>query len=295
MNIFKKKKILITHSGTFHADDIFATATLSILLNGNIKVIRTRDESMFSKGDFVYDIGGEYDPNRNRFDHHQEGGAGTRLNGVPYAAFGLVWKTYGAKICGSQEAANMIEEKLVQPIDADDNGIDIFKLNSEVSLYLMQTMFYAFRPTWKEEQDYDTPFFECVEFAKKILHREIIRTHDALEAKSIVVSAYGEAKDKRAIFLSSNYPWKDTISMYPEPLYIAFPKDGKWRAECVMKQKYSYENRKPLPASWAGKRDEELEKVTGVKGAIFCHNGRFLVVAKTKEAIEELVAKALAD
>ena len=40
MSIFKKKKILITHDSTFHADDLFAAATLSILNKGNIKIIR---------------------------------------------------------------------------------------------------------------------------------------------------------------------------------------------------------------------------------------------------------------
>lgn len=43
MCIFKKKKILITHNGAFHADDLFAAATLSILNDGNVKIIRTRD------------------------------------------------------------------------------------------------------------------------------------------------------------------------------------------------------------------------------------------------------------
>ena len=40
-----KKIIIATHSGSFHADDLFAVATLSLLLGKeNIEVIRTRDE-----------------------------------------------------------------------------------------------------------------------------------------------------------------------------------------------------------------------------------------------------------
>ncbi len=293
MNIFNKKKILITHNGTFHADDVFATAVLSILLKDNIKVIRTRDMKIIEKGDFVYDVGNVYDSARNRFDHHQEGGAGKRANGVPYAAFGLVWKEFGEKICSSQEIADMIDVKLVQPIDADDNGIDIFKLNGEVSLYLIQTMLYAFRPTWKEVEDYDTPFFKGVEVAKHIIMREVVRARDALEAKSIVIKAYESAVDKRVIEFNGQYPWKDTIDVYKEPLYVISSKDGMWRAECVRKEKYSFENRKSFPVEWAGKRDKELEEISGVVGATFCHNGRFLVVAKDKRAILALVEKAL--
>jgi uncharacterized UPF0160 family protein len=36
-----------------------------------------------------------------------------------------------------------------------------------------------------------------------------------------------------------------------------------------------------------------LEKITGVAGAIFCHNARFMAVAKTKEAILKLSEIAL--
>lgn len=294
MNIFKKKKLLVTHNGTFHADDIFATAALSLLLDGNMKVVRTRDEKMFAKGDFVYDVGGIYDEANNRFDHHQEGGAGKRANGVPYAAFGLVWKTYGKTICGgSIEVADAIENKLVVPIDSDDNGMCLFKLTTDSPIYLIQTMLYTFRPTWKEVQDYDTPFFKCVDLAKEILKREIVRARDYFSAQSIVVSMYEKASDKRAIYMDGQYPWKDTIDGYTEPLYVISPKDGKWRGECVRKEKYSYDNRKSFPEAWAGKRDGALEEVTGVKGASFCHNGRFLVVANSKEAIDKLIELAL--
>src|ERR1035437_8037366 len=99
-NILKQKKILVTHNGIFHADDIFATATLSLLLDGHIKVTRTRDENLIKSADYVYDVGGIYDPALNRFDHHQVGGAGKRDNGIPYAAFGLVWMQYGETVCG---------------------------------------------------------------------------------------------------------------------------------------------------------------------------------------------------
>ena len=62
MSFFSKKKIVVTHNGTFHADDIFSAATLSILLDGKIKIIRTRDAEIISKADYVFDVGGEYDP-----------------------------------------------------------------------------------------------------------------------------------------------------------------------------------------------------------------------------------------
>ncbi len=293
MNIFTKKKLLVTHNGTFHADDIFATATLSILCDGNIKVVRTRDPKIIAKGDFVYDVGGEHTPEQNRYDHHQVGGAGVRENGVPYSSFGLIWKHYGEKLCGGIDIANLVDQKIVQPIDANDNGVDTFSLKNAGGLYVIQNFLYAFRPTWKEPAEYDKAFLKCVDFAKMLLQREIVRAQAQVEAKNIVESFYEKAQDKRIVELDAQYPWKDFILQYPEPLYIVSPKDGMWRIECVLKERYSFENRKSLPESWAGLRDEMLENVTGVQGASFCHNGRFLVVAKTRVAILALANKAL--
>ncbi len=293
MSFFKKKKILVTHNGTFHADDIFATATLSIMLDGNIKVLRTRDEDMFKKADYLYDVGGEYNPSRNRFDHHQKGGAGKRENGVPYAAFGLVWKTYGEIVCGSLEVVQKIDETLVQAIDAGDNGIDLYKVIGTVAPFQIENIFSAFRPSWKEPEEYGKPFMELVSFARKFLIRKIKKVTDALEAESIVKKAYEDAVDKRLIVLDDNYPWEDVIMAHPEPLYVVGPKAGTWRLFTVKKEKKSFENRKSLPQAWAGLRDEEFAKVTGVPDATFCHNGRFLAVVKSKEGAIALAKMAV--
>ncbi len=293
MSLFKKKKLLVTHNATFHADDIFATATLSILLDGNIKVVRTRDEEMFKKGDYVYDVGGIYDPALNRFDHHQKGGAGVRPNGVPYAAFGLVWKTYGEKLCGSKEVAERIDEHLVQAIDSHDNGISTFKVEGPVGPYLIESVFGAFRPSWNEEEEYDTPFMEVVRFAKKFLMRKIEKSKASLEAEAFVRKDYEQAKDKRLVIIEGNYPWDDILMSYPEPLYVVWERAGLWRLGCVRKEKNSFENRKSLPVAWAGLSGEAMAHASGVPDATFCHNGRFLAVAKSKEGAIALANIAL--
>lgn len=292
-SLFQKNKLLVTHNGTFHADDIFATATLSIMLDGNIKVVRTRDTVIIAKADFVYDVGGEYNPDQNIFDHHQKGGAGTRDNGIPYAAFGLVWKKFGEQICGSKVVADQIEKRLVQPIDANDNGINLFTVDGEVAPFLIQDLFFLFRPSWKEEQDFDSAFNQAVEIAIKIITREIKKTSDYLEAENFAQDAYNKSTNKEIIVIDGPYPWHEVLGSHPEPLYAVFPKIDIWRVECVRKEKYSFENRKPLPAEWAGLRDEKLAEITGVKDATFCHNGRFMAVSKTKEGALALANKAL--
>ena len=41
--------------------------------------------------------------------------------------------------------------------------------------------------------------------------------------------------------------------------------------------------RLPLPQEWAGLLGEELQKLSGIQGAVFCHKGRFVSVWETKE------------
>jgi uncharacterized UPF0160 family protein len=291
------RKTIITHSGSFHTDDVFAVATLQLLLGGRSRVIRTREEWRIAEGDYVVDVGGSHDPAKNRFDHHQQGGAGKRSNGIPYASFGLVWQAYGEKLSGSAAIARAIDEKLVQAVDAIDNGVEISKpLIEGVHSFGLFDLISAFIPTWNEkEKDVDACFLDAVHLAEKLLIREIKRAKDKELGNARVEQAYRESSDKRLIVLDDNYSWGEVLSAYPEPLFVLepVPQSVHWRVKTVRADKFSFENRKSLPASWAGLRDEALAAATGVPGSIFCHNARFIAVGKTKEAARALAALAL--
>lgn len=283
----RKKKRIITHSGNFHTDDVFAVAALTMAIDEPYEIIRTRDSKIVEKGDFILDVGGVYNPDKNYFDHHQEGGAGERENGIPYSSFGLIWKKYGVSLCGTKDAADIVEKRLCYPVDSADNGIETFKKVSEdVYPYLIHSVTSVFRPTWKEEvdgnNDYTSAFMEYVTFAKKILEREIVHAKDEIDGRSLVVDAYDRAQDKRIIVIDGHYPWENVLSEYPEPLYIVKPdhqNGGSWKVASVRDNPMGFKNRKDLPESWAGKSGKELVKATGVEDAIFCHNKRFIAVA----------------
>lgn len=295
MELFTKKILVTTHDGRYHADDLFATATLRLML-GKLRVVRTRDPKIISEAKYVVDVGGVYDTEKNRFDHHQKGGAGERENGIPYASFGLVWKTYGEKISGSKEVAERVDARLVAPIDADDNGFSLSKNEGPAVPYTLQGVIYAFRPTWKEDSTmYDQSFSRLLRLAEKVIEREVVIARDALEAESIVMKAYYSSADKRVVELDSNYPYQETLTKYSEPLYVILPRqDGSvWKVETVRVNTFGFENRKSFPAEWAGLRDEDLARVSGVQDAMFCHNGRFLCVAKSKQGALALAKRAL--
>ncbi len=302
---------IITHNGGFHADDVFAVSTIKLWLEKNepknvfgktkVEVIRTRDMEIISKGDFVVDVGGDYDPAKKIFDHHQAGGAGERTNGIPYSSFGLVWKEYGEQICGSREIADVIDQRIVQPIDATDNGVDLCKLiYPDVQPYSISNLIGLcnFIPNKDKKGSLDGNFLKATILAKDILEKEIEMSQIEVEEKKYVEEVYDQSEDKRIIVLEkdvSDDSWGSILSKYDEPLYIVKP-DGKsqnWKLKTVREDTTSFKSRKDLPSSWAGKTGSDLVKITGIEGSIFCHNKRFIVIAHTKEGAIKLAQLAV--
>ena len=179
--------------------------------------------------------------------------------------------------------ADLIDKKLVAPIDAGDNGISLFEKKSDIGPYLIQHFFSVMQPTWNEEdENVDEIFLECVEKAKEILMREIIHGKDAILAESLVMEIYQKTEDKRILLLDKNYP-EETFRKLPEILFVIYPRKVEyWGVRAVKDSSQTFKNRKDFLSSWAGLRDEELQKITGVSDAVFCHRGLFLAVAKTK-------------
>ncbi len=295
-NTLEKKIRVVTHSGTFHADEILAVAALQLYFGSEpSELIRSRDPQIIATGDYVVDVGAVYDPATNRFDHHQHGGAGVRENGIPYSAFGLVWKHYGEAITGSSVVARAIDEQIGHPVDMGDNGLDYYGLvRPDTQPLIFQYIVAMFRPTWKGGASHDDRFLELVAFMRRFLELCIQVERDKEEGAKFVEEAYQRAVDKRVIILDGAYPWHDVLAGHPEPLYVVKPKSQNtfWEVECVRDNPHGFTNRKNLPLEWAGKFDAELAKMTGIADAIFCHNNRYIIVTETKESSIKLALMA---
>ncbi len=284
-------KIVVTHSGNFHADDVFSVAALKSVFP-TFTLIRTRDKEVIAKADVVIDVGGEHDAATDRFDHHQRGGAGERDNGVPYSSFGLIWQKYGLAICDdNQELANAIDAGLVSTIDAIDCG-HVKGVAEGISLSQTISMF---NPTWQEEGDFDAGFNEAVDFAARVLARAIAAASGGLNAKAIVAEAIKNAQDPRVIVLEKYTPWKKTVhALSEQALYMVYPsQSGQWMIQTVPVEPGSFEDRKSLPKPWAGLSDAELQAETGIKDAMFCHNGLFIAGTASFESTMKMAALAL--
>lgn len=284
---------IVTHDGHFHIDDVFAVAAL-MLLYPDAEIIRTRDEEKIAEADMVVDVGAKYSPEEKFFDHHQPEGAGKRENGIPYAAFGLVWKEYGETLSGSKEVAELIDNILVASIDATDNG---FKLSvpmiEGVKEYGIEDYLDLYIYGVETEDEMNKRFKTALNFAQDVLKKEIETNNKKVHEWREVKKIYENSEDKKIIFLPKHLSWKQ-ILIPTEAIYVVADRlDGKWQAMAVPKHPKSYELKKPFPSSWAGKTGENLAEISGVKDATFCHRNLFLAVAKTKEGAVQLAQKAL--
>lgn len=61
-----------THNGTFHCDEALACFMLKQLPEyKHADIVRTRNPEELSNCDVVVDVGGVYDADKHRYDHHQ--------------------------------------------------------------------------------------------------------------------------------------------------------------------------------------------------------------------------------
>ncbi len=283
---------IAVHEGKFHADDVFAAAILTLVFP-KIKIIRTRDEEKLKSVDMRIDVGGKYDPKTGDFDHHQPTFKEKRSNGIPYASAGLIWKHFGDKLT-SPEVKKDIDERIIQYIDAGDSGVDTFK--SEIPIYTIADFIASLNPSWPDitNELFDKNFYSAVEIISNLLKREIRKAEETFKSESIILKKVKESK-KDYIVLDSAIPWKETVTNHTKLKYVVrySPVQDDWCVHAIPVSLNSFTNRKDLPKKWGGLSGKELQEVTGVKDAIFCHKNLFLAVAKSKEGAIKLVELAL--
>jgi uncharacterized UPF0160 family protein len=289
---------IATHDGSFHADEVFAIAALSLLGEG-IEVERTREREALDRAELRVDVGFRHDPRSGDFDHHQRDFQLARENGVRYASFGLVWREFGSRICdGDEEVADALDMTLVQPVDANDTGQQLSRpLIDGVYPMTINGVIGGFNARWDETltpEEERERFDQAVELATGVLRREIGAAASARRAVLIVREAIETAEDPRVVDLPVNSPWKQVVvPEAPEALFVIYPKRQGYGLEAVPRQLGSFENRLDLPAEWAGREGSDLAAVTGVDDVLFCHAKRFLVVARSRAGVEQLAELAL--
>lgn len=284
----------VTHNGTFHPDDVLSAVVLEKIYPG-IEIIRSRDPDVIARGDIVFDVGREYDPSRLRFDHHQEG-APVRANGIAYSAFGLLWLEYGEEYCGDAEVAEAVDRRLVQVIDANDNGTQLRQLTmKDVEPYEVFDILFNYNPRFGSDETYDEQYRRAVVMAKSVLELLVDVEYSHKLLREYFETEYAKSKDTRYVVLEKGGNYKEVARKHEEMLYFVSPDEANqtWGVTAVSQPDDIFALRKALPESWSGKMGQAFADITGVSDAQFCHLKRFLAVAKSKEGALELLAQAL--
>lgn len=278
---------LITHSSKFHADDVFSTAFMSLIIDNPVVCRVNSVEENISPSAIVYDIG------FGKFDHHQKEFDLKHDNGVKYASFGLLFKEFGLSYLNTidsrygEDVYLMLEHDLVIGIDAVDNG-EFPNINVNYNYKSIDSIIGDFNACWDEDTDNDIYFMKAVEIAGMILSAGIKKCFAKIRAKERVEGAIEESNN-HIMFLNEYMPFKDFVitSNNPKAADIWFcitPSNrGGYNVHTIPKEKNTHITRCDFPSSWGGLVDDELQLVSGVKSATFCHSGLFLAVCKSKE------------
>lgn len=315
---------IATHSGTFHADDVFGVGILMGVFPSHT-LIRTRKQELIEAADYVVDVGGTWDAATGRFDHHQRGFDGARpahevdgatVPGVGYASAGLVWSAFGtayvkawASVAGHSlddaavaEIVRSIDHSLVQYLDIVDTG------QGDVSpgIFGLSSLIAQLNTHWLEEQGLDhtakaalleTRFREAIAITRKFLDHAISKKVAQLRAMDTVRNAPRLLGGRVLHLQEGGMPWTHVVvNEMPEVMFVIYPdSDGnQYQIKTVPVESGSFTARMDLPDAWAGLRDGELAAVNGVADSVFCHLNLFIGGARSFEGAVKMAELALA-
>ena len=285
----------ITHSGTMHADEVFATAFLEDYL-GNRKVYRTNniDYTKVQENTLIYDVG------RGKFDHHQID-ALKRDDGITYCSFGLLWKEFGKDYLKKKSFSNIdilweyIDKGFIEGIDADDNGF-FPKIDAIYKVKTLSNIIKIFNPSYDSYETESEQFIKAVDVAKKIFIEEVLYANGKVMANAIINKILDNLdSNSKYLILDKFLPYEETIlnrSDMNNLLFVAFPSNrGGYVIKTIPKNLEDKTARVAFPSEWAGLEGKELEEKSKIPGLIFCHTGRFIVSCKDYDTVLKVLNK----
>ena len=314
----RRRKIAAAHSGTYHLDELLALGMQIYLIKVDGKkcvIVRTRDPEILDECDYVFDVGKEYNPETNRYDHHMAGFYVTMPNRkTKLSSAGLFWLNQGKELISKFFDTNnqtlieklwyKIYDEYIEQVDAHDNGIAVademkFSISSKASMIsnpsnaseeVIEQYFYFYL------QKVICDFFEyLLKIKSKFLpESEIIEQAFADRLK------YDESG--KILVLPKYCSWKEHLfdiekenGVFGNTLFVIFfdKKDNTWRISAVPKELKCFGDRVSLPNPWCGLADEKLSEVCGVEDCTFVHASGFIGGNKTFEGALQMAKLAI--
>jgi uncharacterized UPF0160 family protein len=291
---------LVTHSGGFHADELLSSVILTQLFP-EAKITRSRDRAWITPAQdkIIYDVGGAYDADAQVFDHHQRTGP-LREDGQPYSSFGLIWAHYGRAYLAAMDVPEgdieaihaKVDTKFVLPIDLLDNGAMEPSVAGPLSALTLPSLLGSLKPVFDDTSPTadDDAFFAALPIVRSFVEAQVRNITAKARAESIVMDAIANAGNSAILELPMGMPHGSVLdkSGADHILFVVHPRGEDWTLNGIKLSSDTFEQRADLPAAWAGLTDVALEEASGVKGAKFCHNARFIAVASTRDGIMEM-------
>ena len=187
-----------------------------------------------------------------------------------------------------------MDRTLIKGIDALDNGLR--PQDSDIRIMSIVAIISSFNPTWDSEENENEAFEKAVNVAEQVFERTLKQRFAVLRSKDMVIKAFESRGKNEILILETQCPYREALRKVDEKeevLYVIYPKENGYALETVRGPRGK--DKKPLPKEWAGKENEELADITGVKDAIFCHTGRFIAVAESLDGILKMAEIALGE
>ncbi|MDB4559004.1 MYG1 family protein [Amylibacter sp.] len=298
---------LITHSGGFHADELLSSVVLTRLFP-NAKLLRSRDREWVTPAPhkIIYDVGGAYDSDTQIFDHHQRPGP-LRQDDQPYSSFGLIWARYGREYLAAMNVPTIdieaihtkFDTKFVLPIDLLDNGAMEPSVAGPLSSLTLPSLLSSLKPDFDDPSPTadDDAFLTALPIATAFVEAQIHNLAAKARAHNIVLDAISKAGTSPILELPMGMPYGAALDQTDADhiLFMITPRGEDWTLNGIKLSNDTFEQRANLPAAWAGLSDTALEEASGVIGAKFCHNARFIAVASSRQAILKMADIAVQD
>ncbi|MEJ8475381.1 MYG1 family protein [Roseibium algae] len=296
---------LVTHSGGFHADELLSSVVLTRLFP-NAGLRRSRDKQWLTPADekIIYDVGGDYDADRQIFDHHQRPGP-LREDDQPYSSFGLIWAHYGQAYLAAMDVPEhdiedihtAFDTKFVLPIDLLDNGAIEPSVAGPLSILTLPALLGSLKPVFDDPSPTadDDAFFAALPIARSFIEALVRNMAAKARSQSIVMEAIVKAGTSPILELPTGMPYRSALEKAEADhmLFVVNPRGDDWTLNGIKLSNDTFDQRADLPADWAGLTGTALEEASGVKGAKFCHNARFIAVASSRKAILQMAELAV--
>lgn len=318
---------IVTHDGVFHADEVIATAMLKLSIYIE-EVIRTRDEDIINSAKnnedyIVLDVGGEFEPRLNNYDHHQASFLLKNIKSeILYSTAGLIWKDYGyALIHAIAPNANDYHQDLIynkmykdiiSVLDAHDNGNfearDKILFNNKNAINIANIV-SMFNPAWEEDtateahkQKENKAFEEAVNICMSIIKKYIQREYGELQAEEYVKAQFAKISiNDKILVLDKFAPWKKALSEENKVLaengyrfrVAIYPNktNTQYIAEAVKNPDGT--DKFLFPQHLRGQPKESLKALTGCDSIEFVHRTGFLAVFNDKEELIDFLNSCL--